>query len=170
SYRYQLGSRSGGDKPMHKSNSVTRGLTHLFLTISTGALLYPVVYLVSGSFTTPSRLIETILLPVPDTLNLGIIVSAWNNGLWQAYVFTLGRCLFYIALSLFVGLIGGYIFSKLNFPGRHRLFLLFLSGLVMPAILLLLPMYIMVARLPLVGCNNLFGQCGQGLIDDLRSL
>ena len=74
---------------MHKSNPVTRGLTYLFLTVSTGALLYPVVYMLLGSFTTPSRLIETILLPIPNTLNLGIIVGAWNNGLWQAYVFTL---------------------------------------------------------------------------------
>jgi multiple sugar transport system permease protein len=155
---------------MHKTKPLTRGLTYLFLIVATGLLLYPVVYMLLGSFTTPSRLLATIMLPIPNTLNLPIIVGAWNNGLWQAYVFTLARCLFYIALGLFVGLFGGYVFSKLKFPGRNRLFLLFLSGLVMPAILLLVPMYLMVARFPLLGGNTLFGQGGQGLINDLRSL
>ena len=90
--------------------------------------------------------------------------------MWKAYAFTLGRCAFYVTLGLFVGLFGGYIFSKLNFPGRHKLFLLFLSGLVMPALLLIVPMYLMVARFPLFGGNNLFGQGGRGLINDARSL
>src|SRR5258706_9350128 len=109
-----------------KSKPVTRALTYLFLIITTGALLYPVLYVVLGSFTTPSRLVASILLPIPNTLNLGIIVGAWNNGLWQAYVFTLGRCLFYITLGLFVRFFGGYIFSKVYFPGRNQLFILFL--------------------------------------------
>ncbi len=108
---------------MHVNKAVTRGLTHLFLFVSTGLLLYPVVYLVLAAFTTPSRLRETILLPIPNTLNLGTLAGAWNNGLWKAYAFTLGRCVFYIMLGLFVGLFGGYIFSKLNFPGCHKLFL-----------------------------------------------
>ena len=154
--------------PLHKK--ITRGLIYLVLIVSTGLLLYPVVYLVLGSFTTPDRLLDTILLPIPNTLNLRTITSAWNGGLWQAYAFTLGRCLFYIALALFVGLFGGYIFSKLDFPGRQKLFLLFLSGLVMPSILLIVPMYLMIARFPLFGGNNLFGQGGQGLINDIRAL
>ncbi len=40
----------------------------------------------------------------------------------------------------------------------------------MPAIILIVPMYLMVARFPLFGGNNLFGQGGRGLINDTRSL
>src|SRR5262249_53948996 len=92
-----------------------RGLSYLFLIIATGLLIYPILYMVLGAFTTSRRLLDTILLPIPNTLNWGTIVGTWNNGLWQAYAFTLGRCLFYIGLALYVGFIGGYIFSKLRF-------------------------------------------------------
>jgi multiple sugar transport system permease protein len=147
-----------------------RVLSYIFLSLSTFIVIYPVVYMVLGSFTTPSRLAETILLPIPNTLNLRIIRGAWNSGLWQAYVFTLLRCVFYITLSLIVGLIGGYIFSKLNFPGKNKLFLLFLSGMVMPSIVLIVPMYLMMARFPMAGGNNILGQGGHGLINDWRIL
>ena len=155
---------------MHVNKTITRGLTDLFLIVATGLVLYPTIYMVLGAFTTPDRLLDTILLPIPNTLNLDFIVLWWNYGLWQAYVFTLGRCVFYIVLGLFAGLFGGYVFSKLRFPGRDKLFLLILSGMLMPAMILIVPMYLMVARFPLFGGNNLFGLGGQGLINDLRSL
>jgi len=147
-----------------------RALTYLLIVVATLIMFYPVLYIFLGAFTTPSRLLATILLPIPNTANLGIIFFAWGNGLWQAYAFTLLRCLFYIMLALYAGIIGGYIFSKMSFPGKHKLFLLFLSGMVMPAILLIVPMYLMVAWFPLAGGNNLLGQGGHGLINNWRSL
>ena len=113
---------------MQTSKVLTRGLMYLFLIVATGLVFYPTLYMALAAFTTPDRLLNTVLLPIPNTFNLDFLVEWWNIGLWQAYVFTLLRCLFYIALGLFVGLFGGYIFSKLNFPGRHKLFLLFLKG------------------------------------------
>jgi len=147
-----------------------RALTYGFLIVATSLLMYPILFMVLGAFTTPSRLAASPLLPIPNTLNLRIIQTAWSNGLWQAYVFTLARCLFYITLALLVGMIGGYIFSKLNFPGRHKIFLLFLSGLVLPQIVLIVPMYLMMAWFPLTGGNNILGQGGHGLINNWRIL
>ncbi len=155
---------------MQTSKVLTRGLMYLFLIVATGLVFYPTLYMALAAFTTPDRLLNTVLLPIPNTFNLDFLVEWWNIGLWQAYVFTLLRCLFYIALGLFVGLFGGYIFSKLNFPGRHKLFLLFLSGMLIPAMILIVPMYLMVARFPLFGGNNIFGHGGQGLLNDMRSL
>lgn len=75
-----------------------------------------------------------------------------------------------MALALLVGVIGGYIFSKLRFPGRDKLFLLFLSGMVMPAVLMIVPDYVMRAHFPLLGGNNIWGLGGHGLIGDWRVL
>jgi multiple sugar transport system permease protein len=65
-----------------------------------------------------------------------------------------------------VGLIGGYIFSKMRFPGKNKVFLLFLSGMVMPGILMLVPMYLLMAWFPLAGGNNILGQGGHGFIGE----
>ena len=93
-------------------------------------------------------------------------MRALGAGIWDSYVFTLIRVAFYVCVTLLVGLIGGYIFSKLRFPGKNKVFLLFLSGMVMPGILMLVPMFLLMAWFPLVGGNNIFGQGGHGFIGE----
>ncbi|MGE5224222.1 MAG: carbohydrate ABC transporter permease [Omnitrophica WOR_2 bacterium] len=129
-------------------------------------MIYPVLYMALGAFTTNNQFVEATVLPIPNTLNVELFKRAFGAGVWDSYVFTLERCLFYIFVTLFVGLVGGYIFSKLRFPGKNKVFLLFLSGMVMPGILMILPSYIMMARWPLAGGNNIFGMGGHGFIEN----
>ena len=155
---------------MTRRARLLRALSYIFLSVSSLIMIYPVLYIVLAAFTTPERFFNTLFFPVPNTLNLDFIREALDWAIWDAYVFTLLRCAFYVTLSVVVGLLGGYVFSKLRFPGKNKVFLLLLAGMVMPAVLMILPMYIMMARLPFVGGNNLFGQGGHGLIYDWRVL
>jgi len=54
----------------------------------------------------------------------------------------------------------------MRFPGRDKVFLLMLSGLVMPAILMILPQFILAARFALAGGNNWLGQGGHGFASE----
>jgi multiple sugar transport system permease protein len=125
-------------------------------------MIYPVLYMALGSFTTNRRFLETLLLPIPNTLNLRLFVAVFNAGAWNAYVITLIRAGFYLTINLLIGIIAGYILSKMQFPGKNRVFLLFLSGMLMPGILLIVPMFLMMAWFPLAGGNNILGQGGHG--------
>ena len=116
-------------------------------------MIYPVLYVVLGAFTTPERFYEFSLLPIPNTLNWPSLVRTWHN-VSGAYLVTLVRVGFYLVLTLFVGVTGGYIFSRFRFPGRGPLFLLLLSGLVMPPILMIVPQYILLARFPFANDND----------------
>jgi multiple sugar transport system permease protein len=133
-------------------------------------MVYPMLFMVLGVFTTPDRFFESIFLPIPNTLNLHLFRAALQAGVWDSYLFTLLRVGFYLLVTLGVGLIGGYIFSKLKFPGKNKAFLFLLSGMVMPGILMLVPSYLMMAWWPGVGGNNWLGQGGHGLIEDWRVL
>src|SRR5262245_21838262 len=130
---------------MTKRRRIVQILSYIFLTISTFIMVYPILVILLGAFTTNDRFRDSYLLPIPNTLNIELFQSAWNSGVWQAYVFTLSRCLFYLTLALGTGLIGGYILSKMQFPGKDKVFLLFLSGMLMPGILMILPQYVMMA-------------------------
>ena len=141
-------------------------LSYVFLALSSFIMIYPVLFMALGAFTTNERFLESVILPIPNTLNVALFSRAFGAGVWDAYVFTFIRCAFYISVTLLVGLIGGYIFSKLRFPGRNRVFLLFLSGMVMPGILMLVPMYLLMAWFPLAGGNNILGQGGHGFISE----
>jgi multiple sugar transport system permease protein len=155
---------------MKRSQMIVKILSYIFLSISSFIMVYPVLYMALGSFTTKYRFVEATILPVPDTLNIATFTRAFTAGIGEAYLFTLARVAFYIFVTLVVGLIGGYIFSKLRFPGKNRIFLLFLSGMVMPGILMLVPMYLMMAWFPLAGGNNLQGQGGHGFIGNWPAL
>lgn len=149
---------------MKRRLAITRTLSYLFLGISSFVMIYPVLFMALGAFTTNDRFLESVILPIPNTLNVALFQRALAAGVWDSYVFTFYRCAFYIAVTILVGLLGGYIFSKLRFPGRNRVFLLFLSGMVMPGILMLVPMYLQMAWFPLVGGNDILGRGGHGFI------
>lgn len=149
---------------MKNQRFIVRTLSYLFLGVSSFIMIYPVLFMALGAFTTKNRFLEADILPIPNTFNVTLFQRALGAGVWDAYVFTLQRCAFYIVITLFVGLLGGYIFSKLNFPGKNKVFLLFLSGMVMPGILMLVPMYLLMAWFPFFGGNNWLGQGGHGLI------
>jgi multiple sugar transport system permease protein len=155
---------------MKQRQLVLKTLSYLFLSISSFIMIYPVLFMVLGSFTTNERFLDATILPIPNTWNIELFKRAFGAGVWDAYVFTLLRVSFYILVTLGVGLMGGYIFSKMRFPGKNRIFLLFLSGMVMPGILMIVPSYLMMAWWPLVGGNNIFGQGGHGFIGDWRAL
>ncbi len=149
---------------MRKQRAFTTVLSYIFLSLSSFVMIYPVLFMALGTFTTRDRFLDATILPIPDTPNINRFKLAIEAGLGEAYVFTLERCLWYIFVTLFVGLIGGYIFSKLRFPGKNKVFLLFLSGMVMPGILMLVPNYLLMAWFPFVGGNNAIGQGGHGFI------
>jgi multiple sugar transport system permease protein len=155
---------------MRQRQSIIRGLSYLFLIVASFFMFYPLLYMLLGVFTTNEQFVHSVILPVPNTLNLDVFWRAINSGMGTAYFNTLIRVAFYLVFTLGVGLIGGYIFSKLHFPGRNRVFLLFLAGMVMPGLLLLVPTYLMMAWWPNTGGNNWLGQGGHGLINDIRSL
>lgn len=151
---------------MQRQKSIVRTASYLFLIISSFVMIYPVLFMALGAFTTNDRFLEAVILPVPNTLNIELFRRALGAGVWDSYLFTLQRCAFYITITLLVGLIGGYIFSKLTFPGKNAVFMLFLSGMVMPGILMLVPMYLLMAWFPLTGGNNILGQGGHGFIGE----
>lgn len=150
---------------MKRKHLVIRILSYSFLVVTSFIMVYPVLFMALGAFTTNERFMESFFLPIPNTLNFTLFKEYMQAGLGRAYVVTIYRVIFSILTTLASGLIGGYIFSKMRFPGKNRVFLLFLSGMVMPGILMLLPMYLMMAWFPnpKIGETFLFGE-GPGLI------
>jgi multiple sugar transport system permease protein len=146
-----------------------RALTYVFLIVSSFIMIYPVLFVALGAFTTNLRISETKFLPIPN-------LWSWERLGWaldqvsDAYWVTLLRVGFYIAITTLTSVLGGYVFSKLKFPGRNKMFLLMLMGMVMPAILMVVPQFIQMARWPLVGGNDWLGQGGHGFINDWRIL
>lgn len=72
-----------------------------------------------------------------------------------------------IVFSLLFNSVAGYAFARLQFKGSKALFTLLLVGLMMPPQVTMLPTFLIMAKFPLVGGNNILGYGGAGMMNTL---
>ena len=144
-------------------------LMYTVLTVTSIVILYPLVFMVTATFTSTAQYYRTSFFPIPDFFDfrnsLPVLLDCTQGCIYQSMLTTGLREAWYLSWMLVVSIFGGYVFARLRFPGKDALFLFFLSGLMVPSILLMLPLYIMLARWPLVGGNSILGQGGHGFIN-----
>jgi len=144
-------------------------IIYTVLTLTSIVILYPLGFMVTATFTSTAQYYRTSFFPIPDFFDfrnyLPILLDCSQGCIYQSMLTTGLREVWYLFWMLVVSIFGGYVFARLNFPGKNALFLFFLSGLMVPSILLMLPLYIMMARWPLIGGNDILGQGGHGFVN-----
>jgi multiple sugar transport system permease protein len=149
-------------------------LIYSVLTVTSLIILYPIAFMVMATFTSTEQYYRSAYLPIPDSLSLRnyeLIVGDCSQGcIWQSMLVTIVRAIWYIAWALLIAIMGGYAFGRLTFPLKTPLFVFFLSGLMVPPLLTILPLYIMLARWPLAGGNDIWGMGGHGFVNEWPAL
>jgi arabinogalactan oligomer/maltooligosaccharide transport system permease protein len=113
--------------------------------------IYPVLNVVSISLRPGNRLRSTDLAIIPADWTLASYVQLFTE---QPFLTWLGNSLVVSALVTLTGVAlastAGYAFSRFRFVGRQATMLAILTTQMFPATMLLLPLYILIARLGLV--------------------
>lgn len=130
--------------------------THGFLIFYCILTLYPISRVVTISLRPAQNLLSTSLAIIPDGANLNSYQNLFEDqdfGLWvwNSLIITVSVAL----LGVVVAATSAYAFSRWKFPGRNLGLFLLLSTQMIPAGMLLIPIYIIVARLNLT--NNVLG-------------
>ena len=118
------------------------------LAIASLAMLAPFIYMISVAFMGESELLRWPPAVLPDKLETGNYAVAFQ-ALPYARVFMNTAIL---AACVMVGQVltsaaAGYAFARMRFPGRDRVFTALLATSAIPAILLLLPRYLLIDAL-----------------------
>ncbi|WP_426503990.1 carbohydrate ABC transporter permease [Dactylosporangium sp. McL0621] len=118
-----------------------------------GALycLLPIVWVVTASTKTNGELFRTFTL-APGTALLDNIgdLSRYQGGIyWQWILNTALYAGVGALLSTAVSAISGYTLAKYRFPGRDTVFNVLLAGVLVPAVVLAIPQYLLLASLHL---------------------
>jgi multiple sugar transport system permease protein len=149
-------------------------LTYTVLGVTSLIILYPIAFMVMATFTSTEAYYRSAFFPIPDSLSLKnyqtIMGNCAQGCIWQSMIITVIRSAWYIFWALLIAIMGGYAFGRLTFPLKTPLFLFFLSGLMVPPLLTILPLYIMLARFPLAGGNDLWGMGGHGFVNEWPAL
>jgi len=133
------------------------------------AALYvvPMLYLLLVSLTPTGEAIGRI----PDHLDFGNYPAAFASGDFGIFlVNSVLVALVSTAMQIVLSCSAGYALAKLPLPGGNYIMMLLVALLVVPPEIMMVPLFLMMKVVPLVGGNDLWGQGGQGLIDSLPGL
>jgi len=134
-----------GDSPFK------RILIHVILIICCIIAIYPVTRIFSVSLRPGDRLLTTDLRIIPedatwDNYKRVIFSSNFILWLWNSILITITTSIVGVILATSAG----YAFSRFRFPGHRSGLLFILATQMIPASMLLLPLYIMLVRLKLI--------------------
>ena len=115
-----------------------------FILITVIAIIYilPGIGVIITSFKLDAEIARDGLWIPPDVLRWDNYITAWLNGkvavyMKNSFMVTIPATIFSITL----GVLTGYVFSKLKFRGSEVLFVLILAGMFFPPQIVLIPLF-----------------------------
>lgn len=159
------------DRVMMVQKGLKRGFIYFILIAGSIVFLYPIFYAVAVGFMTAEVFAVTppSLWAMPSQITLGnyrrLLLGAGDVYMKYYFFNSFARAAWYVFIMVITSLVAGYVFARLKFWGREVIFFGLLISVMLPPVITMAPTYIMMARFPLVGGNNIFGQGGTGFID-----
>ena len=134
----------------YKANKSTiNALIHLFLISVTVTCLYPLAWMVSASLKTQDTIFKDFSL-IPHEAHLSNYVMAWKMGGFGRYFL---NSMFYTA-AVVIGIVivaslAAYAFSRLKFPGKNILLIMFIAAMMIPVPGSFVALYVLLNKLHL---------------------
>jgi multiple sugar transport system permease protein len=133
------------------SHNVSRQLSQVAVSVLLFLLAilvsFPFLWMVRTSFMLPTEALQFPPIWIPQSISLENYTNALTIQPFARYILNS----LFIAISVVFGQLltaslGAYAFARLQFPGRDKLFLLYLATMMIPSQVTLVPLFVMVAR------------------------
>ncbi len=143
--------RVGARRSWAPARLVSRIVLYLFLLVIAGIIAGPFLWGISTAFKDQTAIYAVPPIWIPSPAVVDNFVTAWTmvplgmfflNSLKVAGIITIGQL---VTCSL-----AAYAFARLRFPGRDLLFGLYLSSLMVPSQVTIIPLYIVMRHLGLI--------------------
>ncbi len=147
------------------NQGIRRTGIHMLLLVAGFSMVMPFLWMLSTSFRStleitrePYRFLPEVVVGIPPTAEEAEVngaarvfanyVEAWQSAPFARYFFNT----IFVALSCVVGVVitsalAAYAFARMRFKGRDAIFMLFLSMMMVPEPVYLVPSFIIIARL-----------------------
>ncbi|MBB5791190.1 carbohydrate ABC transporter permease [Jiangella mangrovi] len=129
-----------------------RVLTHLALASYCLTSVSAFVWCVMVSLKTNPEFFSTSPWSLPSDPQFGNYAEAWSSAqISRFFVNSLYVTVASVGISLLFSVMAAYVLARVDFPGRTAVRMVFLSGLMMPAFLVIVPLYFLLRNLGLLG-------------------
>lgn len=132
------------------NQTLTRIVIYLILIIGAFITVFPFVWMLSATFKTEAELFAPRPSLFPEEFKLDNIIRLSNIRYWLWYFNSVTVVLLRLILSLFLCSLGGFAFAKYDFPLKKPLFLILLGTIFIPFHVLLVPLFVTMARFKLI--------------------
>lgn len=157
-----------------KKKDANRGfriVSLIFVVLLCLAVGFPLLMTVSVSLQTMNEVYSADLNLIPEVLQFENYKTSMTSGNWARYFEnSLWVTVITVAISLIINSMAGFVFARIPFKGREPLFMLILIGMMIPAQVTLIPVFMLIRSVPLAGGNDWLGQGGTGLMNTYAGL
>ncbi len=130
----------------------------LLLVFFSIVMVYPFIWLLFSSFKNGADIVRIPIQLFPEQWTLSayqMVMNPERANLPRAYLNSFAVTAGTVLTVLFTSSLGGFVFARLDFPGRKFLFYFILATTMVPFLTLLIPLYIVMKNLNLL--NSLWG-------------
>jgi ABC-type glycerol-3-phosphate transport system permease component len=146
---------AGGLLARRLAAAVPSGVANIFLALWIAFTLFTIAWVLLSSFKTNQELFESVW-SLPGGLNVQSYVKAWKiSKMGNYFLNSMLLITFSTAGIVFVAAPAAYVLARVAFRGRQIITNLFVSGMSIPQVLLLVPVFMLLRRLFLL--DNLIG-------------
>ncbi len=133
---------------MMKGSAPKKALIYLFCIVLMAFALFPIYWMLISSFKLSTDILKYPPAFIPKTWTLSNYVTVWNKAPWPRFFFNS----IFVTLSVVFGCLlfssmAAYAFAKTDFPGNNVLFMLFLSSMMIPSVVILIPQFVLMKSL-----------------------
>lgn len=150
---------------------VGAGFWYIAVILVSISTVLPLIWTLSTSLKPESEVLSGALEIIPRNPTFDNYIALFADGTFARYlvnsfVIAVGGTL----TNVFFGSLAGYALAKLRFPGRGSVFATFLASMMVPAIVTMIPTFLVLRYFPLAGGNDIFGQGGVGMINSYAAV
>jgi multiple sugar transport system permease protein len=123
-------------------------IAHLLLLCFSAFVILPFMWIISTSFRLPRESFKIPPAIFPTTLNWEGYSDVFARVPYLSFYFNSSKIAFFIVLGVVItSSMAAYAFSRIQFPGRNFLFIMMITGLMIPQQVTIIPLFIMVKQL-----------------------
>lgn len=157
---------------------INKFILYLILIIFSIFFIYPIFYAAGVTFMDKYQFGQNPpgVLPSPgpwSLRNLKYLLLLDSDAQFPVaywYINSFVRSTWYLIFAVLSSLICGYVFSRLQFTGKKIIFGILMVTTLLPPVVTMTPTFLLLAKFPLIGGNNILGKGGTGFIDTYPAL
>ena len=124
--------------------------SHFILVILSLVFVVPFIWMFSSSFKPALEIIRMPPTFFPEKFTFMNYKTIFERlHFWRYFLNSIIVSMSITIIAMFTSSLAGFVFTKFDFPGRELTFVIFLTGLMIPFAVLVLPMYLFVSKIGL---------------------